>query len=89
MSASLEAFEAGAARLDAARTHQALARICWDQHNVEAARSHLLQAAARFEAAGLAAELERTQTWIEQLDDEDHRSSLAMSIPDHGLVDEL
>ena len=89
MSASLEAFEAGAARLDAARTHQALALICWDQHYIDAARSHLIHAAARFGAAGLAAELERSQTWIEQLDDEDHRSSLAMSILDHGLVDEL
>ncbi|MDQ5852904.1 MAG: AAA family ATPase [Chloroflexota bacterium] len=67
MASSVEIFEANENLLEAARTHASWGLVCRDRDAPDRAREHLLQAAARYEAAGLAAELERTRRWIEGL----------------------
>lgn len=59
--ASLDAFDAGDARLEAARTHVAWARILRERGNVTGAREHLEKAAAQFRVSGLERELAGTR----------------------------
>ncbi len=64
LTASLSAFEAGEARLEAAHTHVAWGRILRERGNNDAARVHFEQAAAQFEKSGLAQELDETRGLI-------------------------
>ncbi len=64
LAASLSAFEAGEARLEAAQTHVAWGRILYERGNNDAARVHFEQAAAQYEASGLAEQLEETRALI-------------------------
>ena len=67
LAASLRCFEEGDARLEAARTHVAWGLLCRDRRDAAAARGHLEQAAAQFEASGLVDELERTRCALQNL----------------------
>lgn len=67
LAASLRCFEEGGARLEAARTHVAWGRLLRDRGDPSAARDHLEQAAAQFEASGLTDELERTRALLTNL----------------------
>ncbi|HEX9077511.1 MAG TPA: tetratricopeptide repeat protein, partial [Anaerolineae bacterium] len=64
LGASLSAFEAGEARLQAAHTHVAWGRVLHERGNNDAARVHFEQAAAQYEASGLAEQLEETRGLI-------------------------
>jgi predicted ATPase len=64
LAASLSAFEAGEARLEAAHTHVAWGRVLHARGNNGAARVHFEQAAAQFEASGLAQQLDETRGLI-------------------------
>ncbi len=64
LAASLSAFEAGEARLEAAHTHVAWGRVLYERGNIDAARVHFEQAAAQYEASGLAEPLEETRDLI-------------------------
>ena len=58
---SLRLLESGDARLEAARTHLAWARLCRRRGQESEARGHVEQAAATFEACGLPVEAERAR----------------------------
>lgn len=60
-SQSLALFEAGPARLEAARTRIIWGRLCQDTGQAESARAHFEKAAAQFEASGLAREWEQAK----------------------------
>ncbi|HEX9077268.1 MAG TPA: hypothetical protein VF932_15885 [Anaerolineae bacterium] len=64
---SVELFEAGEARLEAARTHVAWGQVLQARGNNDAARQHFEQAAAQFQTSGLTRELERTNQLIAAL----------------------
>jgi tetratricopeptide (TPR) repeat protein len=64
---SLRLLEAGQARLEAARTHEAWGTVCRDRGDLAAARTHWERAAAQWERSGLSHELARTQALIESL----------------------
>jgi tetratricopeptide (TPR) repeat protein len=64
---SLRLLEAGQARLEAARTHEAWGAVCRDRGDIAATRAHWEQAAAQWEVSGLDHELARTQALIESL----------------------
>ncbi len=64
LGASLSAFEAGEARLEAAHTHVAWGQILHERGNDDAARVHFEQAAAQFEASGLTQQLAETRNLI-------------------------
>ena len=67
LAASLQCFETGDNRLEAARTHVAWGRASQTQGNAPAAREHFEKAAAQFESAGVARELLQTQELLAQL----------------------
>jgi tetratricopeptide (TPR) repeat protein len=58
LSESLRMLESGQHRLEAARTHVAWGIVCREQNDLSAARKHWEKAAARYEASGVARELE-------------------------------
>jgi hypothetical protein len=64
LAASLSAFEAGEARLEAARTHVAWGQVLQARGNNSAARVHFEQAAAQFETSGLAKPLDEMRGLI-------------------------
>jgi predicted ATPase len=64
---SLAKFEAGGARLEAARTRVAWSQVMVLRGNAQAAREQLERAAAQFKASGLTSELEQTQQLITSL----------------------
>lgn len=64
LAASLQAFEAGHARLEAARTHVAWGKVLQARGNTEAAREHFEKAAAEYEGSGLAQQLKETRGLI-------------------------
>jgi hypothetical protein len=57
-------FEAGDARLEAARTHVAWGRVAQARGDLEAAHEHFTRAAAQFEASGLEHELNTTRALL-------------------------
>jgi len=59
---SLRLFEAGQARLEAARTHLAWGKMLRERGDADSARQQLAQAAAQFDASGLTRELEEART---------------------------
>ena len=65
--ASLDAFEAGNLRLEAARTHFAWGKLLCERGELSLAREHLAKAAAQFEASGLERELEGARSSILEL----------------------
>jgi tetratricopeptide (TPR) repeat protein len=67
MAASLQAFEASHAWLEAARTHVAWGRVLQARGQAEAARENYEKAAAQFQASGLTGALERTRRSISSL----------------------
>jgi tetratricopeptide (TPR) repeat protein len=67
LAASLAAFEAGHAWLEAARTHLAWGQVLQARGQAEAAREHYEKAAAQFQASELTSALERTQHLIDSL----------------------
>jgi tetratricopeptide (TPR) repeat protein len=64
---SLRLLELAEARLEAARTHVAWGLLCRDRQDDAVARPHFEQAAAQFEASGLADELAQTRRWLAEL----------------------
>jgi adenylate cyclase len=64
LTASLSAFAAGEARLQAAQTHVAWGQVLHERGNNDAARVHFEQAAAQYEASGLAQQLKETRDLI-------------------------
>jgi tetratricopeptide (TPR) repeat protein len=64
---SLQAFEPGEARLEAARTHVVWGKLLARRGDVSAGREHLAKAAAQFEASGLTRELDETRAMIAAL----------------------
>ena len=67
LGASLSAFEASEARLEAANTHVAWGRVLHARGNDGAARDHFEQAAAQFETSGLGQPLDETRGLIATL----------------------
>jgi tetratricopeptide (TPR) repeat protein len=67
LEAGLSAFEAGEARLEAAHTHVAWGKVLQARGDNDAARQHFEQAAAQFEASGLAQQLDETRGLITTL----------------------
>jgi tetratricopeptide (TPR) repeat protein len=67
LAASLQCFETGDNRLEAARTHLAWGKISQIQGNTSAAREHFEKAAAQFENAGVIHEAEQTKGLLAQL----------------------
>ncbi len=67
LAASLQLFESGDARLEAARTHVAWGILCRDRGDPASAREHLGRAAAQFEASELTQELYETRDMIAAL----------------------
>lgn len=66
LAASLQAFEAVDARLEAARTHVAWGKMLQARGNAKAAREHFEKAAAQYETSGLTQQLE-TRSRIAEL----------------------
>jgi tetratricopeptide (TPR) repeat protein len=64
LASSLQCFETGDNRLEAARTHVAWGQISRNRGEAETARQHFEKAAAQFESAGLARELEQVRGFI-------------------------
>ncbi len=64
---SLELFQSGDARLEAARTHMAWGRLKEERGDRQSAREHLERAANQFEESGLEHELEQAQRMIQSL----------------------
>lgn len=64
LAASLQAFEAGHARLEAARTHVAWGKVLQGRGNTQAAREHFEKASAEYEASGLAQQVNQTRGQI-------------------------
>lgn len=62
--ASLSAFQAGEARLEAAQTQVAWGRALRERGNDAAAREHFEQAARQFEASGLTQKLDETRELV-------------------------
>lgn len=67
LATSLGLYESGQARLEVARTHLAWGIVCRDRGDLAAAREHWEQAAAQWEASGLADELSRTLALVDSL----------------------
>lgn len=67
LAASLQCFETGDNRLEAARTHLIWGQISQLQGNNSAAREHFEKAAAQFESAGVLREAEQAKGLIAQL----------------------
>jgi tetratricopeptide (TPR) repeat protein len=67
LAASLQAFEAGHAWLEAARTHVAWGQVLTERGNSEGAREHFEKAVTQFQTSGLMHELERTQQLVASL----------------------
>lgn len=67
LATSLQCFETGENRLEAARTHLAWGRVNQAQGNVSAAREHFEKAAAQFESAGVTREFEQAKELAAQL----------------------
>ncbi len=67
LAASLQCFETGDNRLEAARTHVSWGQISQQQGNIPAAREHFEKAAAQFESAGVLRELEQVQGLMAKL----------------------
>ncbi len=67
LAASLQLFESGDVRLEAARTRLVWGKIYHQQGNVAGAREHLARAAAQFEASGLTQELYETRDMLDSL----------------------
>ncbi len=74
LKASLEKFQAGGARLEAARTHVAWGQLLAQHGDEQAAREHLEKAAAQFQASGLTGELEQTERLIASLPTRDRHA---------------
>jgi tetratricopeptide (TPR) repeat protein len=64
---SLMLFEEGEAVIEAARTHFAWGKVLRARGDTEAAREHLEQAGAQFQASGLTGELEQTKRLIDSV----------------------
>lgn len=67
LGASTDAFKAGEACLEAARTHVAWGTLCRDRGQLDAAREHLAKAAAQFESSALADEARRARELLEMV----------------------
>ena len=67
LAASVQALEAGDARLEAARTQVVWGKLLRDRQDHAAAREHFVKAMAQFEKSELAEELERTRSLIDSL----------------------
>ncbi len=67
LAASLEAFETGDNRLEAARTQVAWGSVSRERGDPFAAREHFEKAAAQFRVSGLARELEQTHELLSKL----------------------
>lgn len=64
LTASVSAFESGAAVVEAARTHVVWGTLCCERGDADAAREHFEKVAAQFAALGLIDELERTRALL-------------------------
>ena len=70
LAASLQAFEQGEARLEAARTHLAWGKLLHARGQQATAREHLEQAAAQFEVSGLEQELQTARSLLPEVTSE-------------------
>jgi len=63
--ASLQAFETGEGRIEAARTHASWGLLRRTMHDEPAAREHFGKALAQFESSRLSHEVTKVRQWLD------------------------